>query len=137
MRMQVVLPQPDGPTIATNSRSLTSKSMSFSATKCLPPWLKVRCTASNRMMAKRVSCGWSVGLEAAPRFDQLLNAPQRDVDQQPDHADRDHSAHHGRGRHGGLALDHQVADAARRDDQFGADQRLPAEPGRDAKAGDD
>jgi hypothetical protein len=60
-----------------------------------------------------------------------------DVDQQADHADGEHAAHHGGGGHRGLALDHQVAHAAGGDDQLGAHQRLPAQAGGDAQPGHD
>ena len=55
MRMQVVLPQPDGPTMATNSRSCTTRSMSFSATNSLPFWLEDALHALELDLAKSVS----------------------------------------------------------------------------------
>ncbi|MCY1381031.1 hypothetical protein D9M69_689010 [compost metagenome] len=44
--IKVVLPQPEGPTMETNSLSPTSKLTSSSARKRSPPRLKVRCTRS-------------------------------------------------------------------------------------------
>ena len=76
-------------------------------------------------------------LQPAPPADPPLHAAQQRVDREADDADGDHAAHHDRRADVGLPLDQQVADAARRDDQLGADQRLPAEAGADAQAGDD
>ena len=61
--MQVVLPQPEGPTMATNSRSCTSRLTSFSATKAWPFWWNTRSTPLKVMVAKGVflvnGCGTS------------------------------------------------------------------------------
>src|SRR6186713_891191 len=50
IRRQVVLPQPDGPTIVTNSLSRTSKLTSSSVGKSRPSRLNTRLTRSNTML---------------------------------------------------------------------------------------
>jgi len=49
MRRQVVLPQPDGPTSATNSRSRTSKETLSTASVSRPSRLNARDTPSKTM----------------------------------------------------------------------------------------
>src|SRR4051812_5091972 len=127
-RRQVVLPQPDGPTIATNSLSAIERSTRSSAGKSMPARRKVLATASKVMAA--------ISGEPAPAHLRLERA-QADVDRKPDEADRDHAAHHRRGRDVELRLHHHEADARRGDDELGADQRLPTEPRRDPEARDD
>src|SRR6478672_8650043 len=53
MRRHVVLPQPDGPTIATNSRSRTFNEIRSSAGNDWPSRWKTRLTASNTMSLTR------------------------------------------------------------------------------------
>src|SRR5579883_1056261 len=131
MRRHVVLPQPDGPTIATNSSSAMTRSMRSTATMPVPLRANVFCTASNVIAAiagaSRQSATSHGGFERA----------QRDVDRKADEADRDHRAHHGRGRGIELRLHHHEADTGGGDDQLGANKRLPAEARGDAQARDD
>src|SRR6218665_981501 len=51
MRMQVVLPQPDGPTMATNSRAPTRRLTPRRATTSRVPWRNVRSTSLNWIVA--------------------------------------------------------------------------------------
>jgi hypothetical protein len=53
IRRHVVLPQPDGPTIVTNSLSRTSKLTSSSVGKSRPSRLNTRLTRSKTMLLKR------------------------------------------------------------------------------------
>src|SRR5262245_21203310 len=103
MRRQVVLPHPDGPTMATNSRSAIARSIRSSATDF---WPNVLVTASKLIAAIADASRH----QAAPAHGGLEPA-QRDVDRKPDHADRHHGAHHGRGRDIELGLHHHEADA--------------------------
>src|SRR5262249_12695046 len=129
-RRQVVLPQPDGPTIATNSRSATVRSTRSRAGTPTPLRPNVLVTPSKRITAMAPS------RQSVPAHGGFERA-QREIDRETDEADRHHGAHHGRGRDVELRLHHHVADAGRGDDQLGADQRLPAQAGRYPQARDD
>ena len=61
-----------------------------------------------------------------------LELPQQRIDGEADDADRDHAGHHDRGADAGLTLDQHISDAARSDDQFGPNERLPAQAGTHA-----
>src|SRR6185503_11407581 len=67
----VVLPQPDGPTIATNSRSRTSNVTASSAGNMRPSRSKTRLTRSNRMsltgIPREVETGSSGGKAAVDK----------------------------------------------------------------------
>ena len=126
MRRQVVLPQPDGPTIATNSSSATSRSMSVEH-------LDASAAAEDACRPRRN--GWSpcrpLGLEAAaPAHRRLRRAQQRCRSACPTMPIAIMPAITVGGRDVGLGLHHHEADAGRGDDQLGADERLPAEAGR-------
>ena len=82
MRMQVVLPQPDGPTMATNSRSCTSRLMSFERDEGLAVLVEHALHVLELDVGHRRLL---VGSRQRPRrFSiSLLHAAQRHVDQQP------------------------------------------------------
>jgi hypothetical protein len=91
MRMQVVLPQPEGTDDRDELAILHFEVDVLQRDEVLAALSE---GALHGVESDDGHSGISCGLEAAPRFDQLLHAAQRDVDQQADRADRDHSAHH-------------------------------------------
>src|SRR4051794_4131078 len=133
IRRQVVLPQPDGPTMATNSLSAISRLMSWSTFTLALFAPNILFTLSNRI--EPTTC--PLGLEAASTANQRLAVTQQDIDQHSCNPDGDHSRHHCRCRDIGLSLHHHEADAGGCNNQFRSDQGLPAEPCGNPKTGDD
>src|SRR5438552_16423390 len=73
-----------------------------------------------------------LSVASAPTLQMRLELPQQRIDGEADDADRDHAGNHDRGADAGLTLHQHISDAARSDDQFGANERLPAQAGAHA-----
>src|SRR5512134_2204179 len=129
----VDLPQPDGPSRATNSPSPISSVMSSSArTGTLPG--NVFDVARNEMAPI-----WS-GLErlqAVPAEHPVLDRDDQPVAEESQQADRRHVGDHDVHAPDVVGVPQHVAEAGFDRDHFGDDDRRPADAEPDAQAGED
>src|SRR5262245_45648590 len=128
MFMSVVLPQPDGPTIATNSPSRTSKSrpsMTDSrplsvANPLLTPWT------------------WILVRITPPHALHVLEQPHGAVEREPDQADDDHAGDHEVVAVTGIARIHDhVTETRAQRDHLRRHHHEPRDTEADAHADDD
>src|SRR6188472_4322091 len=130
MFISVVLPQPEGPTIATNSPSPTLKSRSsMTASR---PW-----SVGNPLPTLRT---WILVLmNIAPPHDfHALQQPHDAVECQADEPDDDHAGDHQVVAVTGVArVDDHVAEARAQRDHLGGNDHEPRDAEADAHADDD
>src|SRR5438874_9977478 len=126
----VDFPQPDGPTMATNSPSPTVKDMSSRADTSPSPVLKLLQTALTAILAPTY--------EPPADLLQGLQPPHEEVQQQADRADDDHARDHEVIPHTGIArIDDEIAESRVDPDHLGGDHDEPPHAQRHSHAGDD
>src|SRR5690606_37143406 len=125
----VDLPQPEGPTMATNSPSRTTKLTSSTTDSAPKPLLTLSTTIS---FSECLS-------DIAPLHDiELLEQPRRAVEKQPDHPDDDHARDHQIVAVAGIARIHdQVAEPSIERDHLRRDDYQPRHAQSDTHADDD
>src|SRR6187455_3073637 len=129
MFISVDLPQPDGPTIATNSPSSTPK-LTSSMTGSTP-WFEAK------LLVKPAT---TIFLSDIAPFHGLQSLEQAGdaVEQQPDHADDDHAGDDEVVAVAGVARVHdQVAQAGAESDHLGGDDDQPRDADADPHPDDD
>ena len=121
MRSSVDLPQPDGPRIVMKSLSATASDTGCSATVGAPPRTPGNVRPTPSMTSLLIGPA-----QASDPGKQLLVAPlEREVGDEPDHADHDDAEDDLAGVEQRLAVGDHVADARRRADQLGDDHVGP------------
>src|SRR5689334_19708593 len=137
MFISVVLPQPEGPTIATNSPSAISKFRSWMTSSRPLSVGKPLPTALTKILPG-IAPAWPSMRIAPPHDLHVLEQPHDAVERKPDQSDDDHAGNHEVVAVPRVArVDDHVPEPGAQRDHLGGDDHEPGDAEPDAHADDD